>query len=159
MTNEELLGITALNSWKLVIGRFDKNLMALTDEQLQKQVAPGKNRLFYLVGHLTAVHDRMLPMLGIGERLYPELDEPFITNPDKALADSISTSDLKEAWTAVNQKLTAAFERFTPEDWVQKHTAVSDDDFAKDPTRNRIAVVMSRTNHASFHMGQAVLAK
>jgi hypothetical protein len=24
----------------------------------QKQVAPGKNRLFYLVGHLTAVHDR-----------------------------------------------------------------------------------------------------
>ena len=159
MTNEELLGITALNSWKLVIGRFDKNLMALTDEQLQKQVAPGKNRLFYLVGHLTAVHDRMLPMLGIGERLHPELDEPFITNPDKALADSISTSDLKEAWTAVNQKLTAAFERFTPEDWVQKHTAVSDDDFAKDPTRNRIAVVMSRTNHASFHMGQAVLAK
>jgi hypothetical protein len=159
VTNEELLGITALNSWKLVIGRFDKNLMALTDEQLQKQVAPGKNRLFYLVGHLTAVHDRMLPMLGIGERLYPELDEPFITNPDKALADSISTSDLKEAWTAVNQKLTAAFERFTPEDWVQKHTAVSDDDFAKDATRNRIAVVMSRTNHASFHMGQAVLAK
>ena len=159
MTNEELLGITALNSWKLVISRFDKNLMALTDEQLQKQVAPGKNRLFYLVGHLTAVHDRMLPMLGIGERLYPELDEPFITNPDKALADSISTSNLKEAWTAVNQKLTAAFERFTPEDWVQKHTAVSDEDFAKDPTRNRIAVVMSRTNHASFHMGQAVLAK
>jgi DinB superfamily len=159
VTNEELLGITALNSWKLVIGRFDKNLMALTDEQLQKQVAPGKNRLFYLVGHLTAVHDRMLPMLGIGERLHPELDEPFITNPDKALADSISTSDLKEAWTAVNQKLTAAFERFAPEDWVQKHTAVSDEDFAKDPTRNRIAVVMSRTNHASFHMGQAVLAK
>jgi hypothetical protein len=159
VTNEELLGITALNSWKLVIGRFDKNLMALTDEQLQKQVAPGKNRLFYLVGHLTAVHDRMLPMLGIGERLHPELDEPFITNPDKALADSISTSDLKEAWTAVNQKLTAAFERFTPEDWVQKHTAVSDEDFAKDPTRNRIAVVMSRTNHASFHMGQVVLAK
>jgi hypothetical protein len=159
VTNEELLGITALNSWKLVIGRFDKNLMALTDEQLQKQVAPGKNRLFYLVGHLTAVHDRMLPMLGIGERLHPELDEPFITNPDKALADSISTSDLKKAWTAVNQKLTAAFERFTPEDWVQKHTAVSDEDFAKDPTRNRIAVVMSRTNHASFHMGQAVLAK
>ena len=115
MTNEELLGITALNSWKLVIGRFDKNLMALTDEQLQKQVAPGKNRLFYLVGHLTAVHDRMIPMLGIGERLHPELDEPFITNPDKALADSVSASDLKRAWAEVNHKLTAAFERFTPE--------------------------------------------
>lgn len=159
MTNEELLGITALNSWKLVIGRFDQNLAALTDEQLQKQVAPGKNRLFYLVGHLTAVHDRMLPMLGIGERLHPELDETYITNPDRALADQVSASDLKKAWTEVNGKLTDAFERFTPADWLKKHTAVSDEDFAKDPTRNRLAVVMSRTNHASFHSGQAILAK
>jgi hypothetical protein len=157
--NEELLCDTALNSWKLVIGRFDQNLAALTDEQLQKQVAPGKNRLFYLVGHLTAVHDRLFPMLGLGDRLHPELDEPYITNPDKALADPVSASDLKKAWTAVNSKLTAAFERFTPEDWLEKHTAVSDEDFAKDPTRNRLAVVMSRTNHVSFHSGQAVLAK
>jgi hypothetical protein len=159
VTNEELLGVTALNSWKLVIGRFDQNLATLTDEQLQKQVAPGKNRLFYLVGHLTAVHDRMLPMLGIGERLHPELDETYITNPDRALADQVSASDLKKAWTEVNGKLTDAFERFTPADWLKKHTAVSDEDFAKDPTRNRLAVVMSRTNHASFHSGQAILAK
>jgi hypothetical protein len=159
VTNEELLGITALNSWKLVIGRFDQNLAALTDEQFQKQVAPGKNRLFYLVGHLTAVHDRMFPTLDLGERLHPELDEPYITNPDRALTDPVSATDLKKAWTEVNSKLTAAFERFTPEDWLQKHTAVSDEDFAKDPTRNRLAVVMSRTNHASFHSGQAALAK
>ena len=159
MTNEELLSIIALNSWKLVINRFDQNLAALTDVQLQKQVAPGKNRLFYLVGHLTAVHDRLFPMLGISERLHPELDEPYITNPDRALTDPVSTSDLKKAWSEVNSKLTAAFEKFKPEDWLQKHTAVSDEDFAKDPTRNRLAVVMSRTNHASFHSGQAILAK
>jgi hypothetical protein len=159
MTNEQLLGITALNSWKLVIGRFDQNLAALSDEQLQKQVAPGKNRLFYLVGHLTAVHDRMFPMLGLGDRLHPELDEAFITNPDRTLPDTVSSSDLRKAWTEVNGKLTAAFEGFTPADWLEKHTAVPDDDFAKDPTRNRFAVVMSRTNHVSFHSGQAVLAK
>ena len=159
MKNEELLGITALNSWKQVIGRLDQNLAALSDEQLQKQVAPGRNRLFYLLGHLTAVHDRMFPLLGLGERLYPELDEPYITKPDGALTDLVSPSDLKKAWTEVNSKLTAAFERFTPADWLQKHTAVSDEEFAKDPTRNRFAIVMSRTNHASFHSGQAVLAK
>jgi uncharacterized damage-inducible protein DinB len=159
MTNEELLGITALNSWKLVIGRFDENVAALTDEQLQKQVAPGKNRLFYLLGHLTAVHDRLFPMLGLGERLHPELDEPYITSPDRALADPFSASELKKAWTEVNSKLTAAFEGFVSEDWLQKHAAVSDEDFAKDPTRNRLAVVMNRTNHASFHTGQAILAK
>ena len=55
--------------------------------------------------------------------------------------------------------LTNAFERFTLEDWLQKHTAVSDEDFAKDPTRNRLAIVMSRTSHASYHSGQAALAK
>jgi hypothetical protein len=159
VTNEELLGITALNSWKLIIRRFDQSLAMLGDEQLQKQVAPGKNRLFYLVGHLTAVHDRLFPMLGIGERLHPELDETYITNPDRALPDPLSASDLKKAWTEVNEKLTDAFERFTPADWLEKHAAVSDEDFAKDPTRNRLAVVMSRTNHASFHSGQAILAK
>ena len=159
MANEELLGITALNSWKLVIGRLDQNLASLTDEQLQKRVAPGKNRLFYLVGHLTAVHDRLFPLLGLGERLHPELDEPFITNPDGAPTDTLSATDLKRAWSEVNSKLTAAFEGFTTSDWLAKHTAVSDEDFAKDPIRNRFAVVLSRTNHASFHTGQAVLAK
>jgi hypothetical protein len=159
MTNEELPGITALNSWKLVIGRIDQNLAMLTDEQLQRQVAPGRNRLFYLLGHLTAVHDRLFPMLGLGERLHPELDETYITSPDRALADPVSASDLKKAWTEVNAKLTGAFERFTPADWLKKHAAVSDEDFAKDPARNRLAVVLSRTNHASFHSGQAILAK
>jgi hypothetical protein len=159
VTNDELFGITALNSWNLVIGRIDQNLAALTDAELQKQVAPGKNRLFYLLGHLTAVHDRMIPMLGLGERLHPELEDPYITNPDRAHTDSLSADDLRKAWTEVNSKLTTAFEGFTPEDWLEKHTAVSDEDFAKDPKRNRLAVVMSRTNHASFHLGQAILAK
>jgi hypothetical protein len=159
VTNEELLSIAALNSWKLVISRFDQSLASLTDAQLQKQVAPGKNRLFYLVGHLTAVHDRLFPLLGIGERLHPELDEPYLTNPDRTLTDPVSASDLRKAWTEVNSKLTAALEKFKPQDWLQKHADVSDEDFAKEPTRNRLAVVMSRTNHASFHSGQAVLAK
>jgi hypothetical protein len=44
----------------------------------------------------------------------------------------------------VNDKLTAAFERFTSEDWLQRHTAVSEEDFVRDLTRNRLAVVMSR---------------
>jgi hypothetical protein len=44
-------------------------------------------------------------------------------------------------WT---QGITEALERFTPEEWLEKHTAVSDEDFAKDPDRNRLAVVLSR---------------
>jgi uncharacterized damage-inducible protein DinB len=101
----------------------------------------------------------MFPLLGLGERLHPELDEAYIKSPDRALPDLVSVTDLKKAWDEVNHKLTSAFEAFTPKEWLEKHTAVSDEDFAKDPTRNRLALVMNRTNHASFHMGQAILAK
>jgi hypothetical protein len=159
MTTEEMLTTAAVHSWKLVIGRFDGSVASLSEEQLQRQVAPGRNRLLYLVGHLTAVHDRMFPLLGLGERLHPELDEVYISNPDQALPDSISASALKQAWSEVNSKLSAAFGRLTPQQWLEKHTAVSDEDFAKDPTRNRLAVLLSRTNHAAFHTGQAALIK
>jgi DinB superfamily len=150
---------TAVNTWKLIIGRFSKGIAPLTDEQLQQQVAPGRNRLLYLVGHLTAVHDRMFSLLDIGERLHPELDDVYITNPDKTHPDPLPGADLKQAWTEVNAKLTEAFEKLTPEEWLQKHTAVSDEDFAKDPTRNRLAILLSRTSHAAFHTGQAVLVR
>ena len=157
MTNEEILGVTVLNSWKLVINRFDKTLSELSDEHLQRQVAPGRNRAFYLLGHLTALHDRMFPLLGLGDRFHPELDDAYITNADRALADPISATELRRAWAEVNNKLTAAFERFTLEEWLEKHTAVSEEDFAKDPGRNRLAVVLSRANHTSYHLGQIML--
>ncbi len=159
MTNKEILSVTVLNSWKLVISRFDKVLSELSDEQLQQQVAPGKNRVFYLVGHLIATHDRMFSLLGLGERLRPELDETYIVSPDRVLVDPLSATELRRTWAEVNSRLTTALERLTVEDWLQKHTAVSDEDFVKDPTRNRLAVVISRTSHASYHSGQAILAK
>jgi hypothetical protein len=159
MTTEEMLVGAAMGSWKLVIGRLDKGVEALDEEKMQVRVAPGRNRLQYLVGHLTAVHDRMFPMLGLGERLYPGLDEAYLTNPDGVLADPLSSAELKKACADVNGKLTAAFEKLTPAEWLQKHSAVSDEYFAKDPSRHRLAVLLSRTNHASFHAGQAVLVK
>jgi hypothetical protein len=158
MTNEEILRVTVLNSWKLAINRLGKTLSELSDEQLQQHVAPGRNRVFYLLGHLTAMHDRMFPLLGLGDRLHPELDEPYIASPDRVVADPLSATELRRVWSEVNNRLIAAFERFTPEEWLEKHTAVSDEDFAKDPDRNRLAVVLSRTNHMSYHLGQIMLA-
>jgi hypothetical protein len=159
MSTEAMLVDGVVGSWKIILGRLDKTIGRLTDAQLQTQIAPGKNRLMYLLGHLTAVHDRMLPLLGLGERLYPEIDEAFVTNPDGKLADPVSADELKTMWTDVNAKLTAAVEKLTAEEWLQKHAQVSDEDFAKDPSRNRLAVFLSRTNHASFHAGQFALVK
>jgi hypothetical protein len=159
MTSEELFAFTALNSWKLVTGRFEQGFAALTDEQMGNRVAPGKNRILYIVGHLIAVHDRMIPRLGLGERLYPNLDEPFVTNPDGTIPDPISVSDLRNAWFEINGKLTEALEVFTPEDWLRKRSDVTDEDYAKDPSRSRLQLILNCVNHISLHSGQLVLAK
>jgi uncharacterized damage-inducible protein DinB len=159
MPKEEIFATVAVSSWKQVIDRLDKMFSSIRDEELKQQVAPGRNRTFYLLGHLTAVHDRMFTLLGVGERLHPELDAPFLENPDKPVANEISPADLRKAWSEVNNKLTAAFESLKPEQWLERHTAVSEQDFAKEPLRNRLAVLMSRTNHASFHMGQVRLTR
>ena len=156
---DELFIATVLNSWKQIVNRLNERLAPLSDEQLEMRVAPNKNRLRYLLGHLTAVHDRMLPLLGVGERLHSELDEAYISNSDGTIVDPLSPGDLKKAWSAVNAAITSGVEKFSAEDWLKKHTAVSDDDFSKDPTRNRLAVFLNRINHASFHTGQMALVK
>jgi len=115
--------------------------------------------VFYLLGDLTTLHDRMFPLLGLGDRLHPELDDTYVTNPDRLLGDPLSTTELRSAWAEVNNKLTAASTGFALQDWLKKHAAVSEEDFVKDPERNQLAIVISRTNHASYHLGQAALAK
>jgi DinB family protein len=131
---------------------------SLSDEDLQTEVAPGRNRVFYLLGHLTAVHDRLFPLLGFGDRLHPELDDDFIVSPDRTSPDRVSADELRRAWSEVNQQLMAAFVALPPEEWLKKHEAVSEEDFAKEPLRNRLAVLQSRTIHAGFHGGQITLA-
>ena len=117
---DELFVSTVVISWKQIINRLNERFAPLDGEGLQKQIAPNKNRLFYLLGHLTAVHDRMLPMLGIGERLHPELDEAYLTNPDRTIADPLSASELKRAWSEVNVAITSAVEGFSVDDWLRK---------------------------------------
>jgi len=101
----------------------------------------------------------MLPLLGIGERRFPNLDSTYLEHPDRTEADPLAPADLKAAWQDLTTRLSDALNTFTPEEWLQKHTSVSDADFAKDPGRNRMAVVLSRTNHISYHMGQLILTQ
>ena len=122
-----------------------------------REIAPGKNRLLYLWGHLTAIHDAMLPLLGMGERLHPEFDVTFVSNPDKSQAATPSHEQVRQAWNVVNAELSKGFEEMSWSDWIQRHSAVSEEDFAKDASCNRFSILLSRTNHLSYHLGQAVL--
>jgi hypothetical protein len=150
-------GAAVVKSWTGAIASLDKQFASFSDEELQQEVAPGKNRVFYLLGHLTAVHDRMLPLLRLGDRLHPELDKAFLTDPDRTAPDQISAADLRKAWADVNAKLNAAVIALPAEEWLTRHDAVSEEDFAKEPHRNRLSVLQSRTTHAGFHSGQVAL--
>jgi hypothetical protein len=74
MTTDELFAKTGIQSWKLAISRLNQLLSSLSDDDLQREVASERNRVYYIVGHLAATHDRMFPLLRLGERLHPELD-------------------------------------------------------------------------------------
>ena len=159
MTNEGSYVALGLKVWKAQLDRADKLFGGLSSEEVLREIAPGRNRLLYLWGHLTAVHDAMLPLLSLGERLYPEFDVTFVSNPDKSRADIASHEQVHRAWNAVNAELRKGFDAMSWSDWLQRHSAVAEEDFAKDPSRNRFAILLSRTNHLSYHLGQAVLGR
>ena len=158
MTSHELPVKVAINSWRLVVERADETFSQLTEDQLLREVAPGKNRVIYLWGHLVAVHDRMFSILGLGPRLHPDLDAVFIDNPDRAVSEKPSAGQLKQYWHEVNETLLLQFQSLSADEWLLQHRSMSEEDYAKDPTRNRLAVLLSRTNHLSYHLGQVMLA-
>jgi DinB family protein len=159
MTTESAFTDLALRSWKATIQRADAFFGELSEEQLQQEIAPGKNRLIYLWGHLAAVNDALVPLLGFGGRLHPELDAMFVSNPDRAIETTLSGRELKRIWDGTNETLWAAFSRLSPSEWLQKHTAVSEEDFLREPHRNRFTILLGRTGHLAYHLGQAMLTK
>ena len=63
MGNDPSCVALALKAWKTQIDRADKLFGSLSSEEVLREIAPGRNRVLYLWGHLTAVHDSMLPLL------------------------------------------------------------------------------------------------
>jgi len=155
----ELFVKMALQAWDAQIKRTEKLINSLSDEQLLQEVAPGRNRGIYLLGHLIAVHDAMLPLLGLEEKLYPELEEPFIKNPDNVDVVVTSIKDLRERWTIIHGKLSEAFNAMSAEQWLQRHNAMTDEDLQREPHRNKLSVLMSRTSHVAYHLGQLMFIR
>lgn len=159
MNTTEIAVKMVLDRWYCSIKNLDSILNSLTDEQLEKEIAPNKNRGIYLLGHLVAVHDDMIRLLDLGDKLYPELFEPFIKAADKTVAEIPTVATLRAYWNNQNEILTAKFNSLSTEQWFEKHTAVSAEDFAKEPHRNRLNIIITRTSHLQYHSGQLVLLK
>ena len=159
MTLESSLIDSALRNWRSNVDRAGKLFGNLSQEQLLQEVAPGKNRLVYLWGHLTAFNDALIPLLGFGSRIHPELDLMFVSNPDRTVPTILLGEDLKIIWQETSQILWTGFSKLSVADWLQKHAAVSEEDFLREPHRNRFTILLGRTVHIAYHLGQAKLSE
>ncbi len=157
MSNQNMFVKIAIDNWQSQVNAFNSMLDKLSDEQLLEEIAPSKNRGIYLLGHLIAVHDRMLPLLRFEDAKYPGLKPLFIDAPDKTIQDIPATSQLRAQWKEVNEKLSAHYKTLSPDQWLERHASVSPEDFEKEPNRNRLNVLVGRTNHLSYHGGQLAL--
>lgn len=156
--SDEVFVAGAIAVWKSNLERADKLFQSLSEAELEEPVAPGRNRLVYLWGHLSATHDRMLALLGIGERVHPELDEIFLSSPDRTYPlPSVET--IRAWWEEVSRRMTHGMAQLSTSDWLARHTAVSEEDFAREPLRNRFSILLTRTNHLAYHIGQAALVR
>ncbi|PZR28808.1 MAG: DinB family protein [Citrobacter freundii] len=157
MQTQEIILKQIVQAWDAQVAATDKLLEQFSETQWMKPVAPSRNRGIYILGHLVAIHDLMLPLLRFQDACFPELHQQFVRTPDNADAAIPSLDELKKAWNTVNEKLRQHMNELTAEQWTSRHGNVSDEDFAKEPHRNRINVLISRTNHLSYHRGQLIL--
>jgi hypothetical protein len=85
------------------------------------------------------------------------LQEPFIKLADKTTPQIPPASELRAFWNKQCEVLNEKFAQMTPEQWFEKHAAVSAEDFSKEPHRNKLNIIITRTSHLQYHTGQLVL--
>src|SRR6476620_3621284 len=141
--NKELFIRMVLDAWNQKVNQLNKLFGELSDEQLERQVAPGKNTGVYLLGHLAAISNRMIPLLGLGNEVNPALYDTFVEKSEKEITDRPSVKELRKDWDEINAKLSGIFNGVAPHDWFKKHNSVSEEDFAKQPHRNKLNVIIN----------------
>jgi hypothetical protein len=159
MISEQSFVDAGLRSWRSSMDRATKFFNSLTPTELEFEVAPARNRLIYIWGHLTAVNDAILPLFAFGPKRFPELEKIFVTQPDRAVSQIPGGTELREMWTQLDVTLWQEFQKLSPSEWLQPHQAISQEDFVREPHRNRYASLLGRTAHLAYHFGQAILAR
>ncbi|MFI5154364.1 MAG: DinB family protein [Chitinophagales bacterium] len=149
----------AMQAWELNIQRAERVFESLSEEDLMKEVSPGKNRGIYLLGHLIAINDTMISIFGLGERRFKILDEVFVSHPDKSGLPMPTIAELRQNWKDLHDLLKNYFGQMEPAIWFQKHTLMTDEDLIKEPQRNKLSVLINRTNHVAYHYAQVALLK
>jgi hypothetical protein len=136
---------------------MQKSFDALTDENYFKQIVPNGNTPSWIMGHLVDTDDRLLELFGIRDRLFPELSTIYHHERGVNQTNHLSKSELMTKWKSISEELGNAFKSWSEADWLSRHMAVSEEDFKKEPHRNRLNVMLSRVEHKASHLGQIAM--
>jgi hypothetical protein len=146
-----------LLQWNMYNTRMQKVFDTISDENFQKPVTPNGNSPSWLLGHLVDTDDGLLELFGIGSRLHPELKTIYHHERGTNQSGHLTKAELRNKWNSISSKLESAFKSWSERDWMSRHTAVSEEDFKKEPHRNKLNVMLSRVEHKASHLGQIAM--
>lgn len=152
------LNICLLN-WNAQNKRIRKIIDTISDENYSKPIVEGGNTPSWILGHLAEADDALLELMGIGKRLYPDLKTIYHHERGNNQSGHLSRQEVGTRFDAILSQLDGAFDSWTEKEWLSRHTAISDEDFKKEPHRNKLNVLLSRTTHKASHLGQLAMQK
>jgi uncharacterized damage-inducible protein DinB len=146
-----------LLQWDTYNRRTQKVLETIKDENFHKPIVNGGNSPSWLLGHLADTEDALLELFGISKRLYPELNKIYHHEKGSNQTGHLTKEELTIRWKAISEALDKAFKSWSEAEWMGRHTAVSEEDFKKEPHRNKLNVMLSRVEHKASHLGQIAM--
>jgi uncharacterized damage-inducible protein DinB len=152
---EELFIKMSLATWQGNQQAINKIIAGLSDDEMNRPLFAGKNTPAWIIGHLAVVTDGMFPILGLGEKLKPEYEKALL-HPDGSVSPP-PLAEILQFWNDTNARINEKMAALSTDEWFSRHTQVSEEDFAKEPHRNKLNVLLNRSNHMSHHRGQLVL--
>lgn len=146
-----------LLQWDAYAKRTQKVIDSISEHNFNSPIVPNGNSPSWILGHLADTDDKLLELFGIRSRMFPELEKIYHHEKGANQTGHLSKQELTTKWNAITTALDHAFKSWTEKDWLGKHTAVSEEDFIKEPQRNKLNVMLSRVEHKASHLGQIAL--
>ncbi len=146
-----------LLQWDAFNKRMQKVIDSIDDENFNQPIVANGNSPSWLLGHLADTDDKLLELFGIGKRLFPELSSIYHHERGTNQQGHLAKAELTSKWNLIVAELDTAFKKMTEADWLSRHMSVTEDDFKKEPHRNKLNVLLSRVTHKASHLGQIAM--
>ncbi len=157
MTEKQVFTKMVLDGWKGRIENVRELLKSLSDDDLKLELSPGKNSVGWVIAHLAAANLDVMKLLGFTRpTIHPGLEAHF-ANQENRQPLTASGTEIRDFWEKSQAALTQKIDEIPVDDWFTHHTMISDADFAKEPHRNKLNVILNRSLHTAHHLGQLTL--